>query len=285
MAALLSILFYSQILLHYGLFTVFGSSQVVDSLSYLNFIIQMPKFAENLFLEWTTGLPSLVIGITGIGLLLFFFINKKIAKQKFSIIGTSIIVWVILIVLQRPMVISRIWLWMLPIILIGSSAGWLGFLGLVENKNHSVKFSYVVLSIFVVCWAFSAVTFVFPTPYERENNTPIVVTEYLKSKLTDKDIVVLSMKSDARFWYYFNAYNIPQGTIRGIKKRPFEKAYVIIYPKNETLENVLDKFGPDQAFLNLATINKIYQYNDAQVYTIDSTQTATQLQFQDKSNK
>ncbi len=283
LAGLLSVVFYSQIFKNYGFLTVFSTNQVVESIPLSRFIRDLPTFFRDIRIEWKTGLSFFMIYLFGIGLLFSFIFYKKYAtKKKISIISTTILVWIVLVMVQRPTVIPRIWLWLIPIVLFGAASGLVGFIDFITRRQKNQIMANILFCLITATSFYYAIDFVFINPFQREDDTPIIITRFLESTLTDQDIVAVSMDSDARFWYYFNLFQIPQNTIRGIKIRPFETVYIIVNPNHaENFDSVLSEFGPDRVFLDLSTTKKIFHYLETDVYSISANPEVIKAQFED----
>jgi hypothetical protein len=282
-SGILSILFYSHVFRHYGIFTVFNGNQVVDSLTYSQFFQHLPEFFKGLYLEWKTGFSKAYFMLLLLGYLVNFSFRKELKRQAALLLIVVPFTWFILILVQRPRVISRIWIWLLPLILIGAAAGSLHCVKLIKGKiGHFLIM--IPLLFYLFLFGYHAINFVYPYPFTRESDIPIVVTECLKPIMTKDDIVVVSMDADARYWYYFNQYDLPEDSIRGIKNRPFRTAYIIVNSNNyEDLESVLHGFGPDRFFLDLATEKKIFQVGNTILYRIRANSRAIESQFGESS--
>ncbi len=108
------------------------------------------------------------------------------------------------------------------------------------------------------------------------------VTLFLKTMVTPDDIVIVSDYSDAQYFYYFNSYQIPEIAYRQIKNRPFNRAFVVVYPtyKSETLPKVLTQFGPDYGFPDKNAGKLLTTIGIANVYEIEPNAATMQKLFE-----
>jgi hypothetical protein len=277
-SGLISIVFYSQIFRHYGILTVFNGNQVVDPLPYSKFFAQLPQFILFIYQDWKIGIPKIIFFII---LIVYFasFLFKNYQLKELILFLVFPLLTISFILLQRPTNIARVWLWMVPFLLIGSAAGIYFIYDALNNPVHRIIYKSLAVLMLGLLFFFS-IKFVYPVPYQREDDSPIVITELLEETITTDDVVVLSMSADARYWYYFNLYGLPENTIRGIKQRPFSRAFIIVYPSDEEdYETVLSDFAPDRVFLDRSTEELIFEYRGVEVYEINANDIAIQDQF------
>jgi hypothetical protein len=86
--------------------------------------------------------------------------------------------------------------------------------------------------------------------------------------------IVVSGCSNARYWYYFRLYGIPEDVIRK-RNRFFNRVYIIAYTQNNPScgnEEMLDVFrqkGPDEVFFDMDAIQIVNEMDYATIYEID----------------
>jgi hypothetical protein len=275
----LILVFYSAILRHYGVSLILNNNKVVVPLSIVDYLKSFPQFMTGLWTEWMTGLPLIAMVLLGLGLignLIFLFINKF---DKTPLLLMVLMVWFVLLIIQRPFMIIRVWLWMVPILIICSARGLVQLFSLVKAKSRN-SFLVPFIVIVFLFWGYYDQKFVYPIPFSREDDTPIEVSQFLSTVITDNDVVAVSIDSDARFWYYFNQLHIPEGIIRNVKNQPFNISYVIVNPNHyESLDSVVTGYGPDKGFLELSSSNVVFIYKDTIVYSVKSNPTTIDAEF------
>ena len=158
-----------------------------------------------------------------------------------------IIYIIIMLLIERPYPISRIWLWVTPLLAIWCAAGIVGGVQWITQRWSIGFISLVIIALLLFGFAANGMyqsyfmSVLHPT---AEDPAAEKVTLFLKSQLTPEDYVAVSSCSDARYWYYFQYYGIPDKVIRN-RNRFFAKVYIIVYTQanpscgNEGILNVL----------------------------------------------
>jgi hypothetical protein len=179
--------------------------------------------------------------------------------------------------IERPYPISRIWLWVVPLLAIWCAAGIVGGLEWIAHKWQNRYILPVLMGILLLGFAANGMyeSYVMSVVHpSAEDPAADKVTAFLKSQLTDEDYVAVSACSDARYWYYFQYYGIPDQVIRN-RNRFFAKVYIIVYTQanpscgNEEMLNVFSEDGPDAVFFDLSTARIVKQIDYASIYELD----------------
>ncbi|HMN59194.1 MAG TPA: glycosyltransferase family 39 protein, partial [Anaerolinea sp.] len=275
-AGVLTIICYSPILLKNGILNFFNGATVVNSLSLGAFISSFPtKLGETLD-NWRFRTPRAVETILIAGLFLSPFIHPGSTKPRTSLQSAALLFLSLILLAQRPNSMPRIWLWLLPLCLIFSAAG---FVGLFQRLFASritqpfIKTSLAALTVLLILgsslwygWQIS------PKPGQPYGGREVEqITRYLKDIVTPDDVIVPSSFSNAPLWYYARLLGIPNPIYRSIKSRPSYRAYVIVYPDiGDTVEKVILENGPDLVFYNLKTVTLVFTSQNAQVYRVDA---------------
>ncbi len=282
----LSLALYLPVILTKGLWAFFTAAGAARPLDWANFINGLPSIGDRLMLDWKAGVSDGLLIALAAGVVFSIFNPFRIQREKISILAAAGLSTVALFFIQRPPFLARTWLWLLPLLLLQSAAGWLGlarWLGGLIRLEKLLPLSAAACLLAVTGWAGGMYTSQTSQSWNQpvaqdsryvEDNTPAFVTLFLKSRLTTNDVVVVSNCTDAQYWYDFIFYQIPEVIIRRPKNRPFEHAYVIVYPvatcHNETLDSVVGKVGPDRVFLKLDQPRLIAQIGNAWVYDVDA---------------
>lgn len=285
-AALFTLLLYSPIFHANGILTVFNGNTVVESLPMSEFLRQF-SFKRSLN-EWTIGrLPRWIITLLVISSLFALLIHRRISSQRVPTQAAALLFLIPLVIIQRPVYLPRVWLFLLAITILWGSAGLLGlprFLQLPHKDMDIIQGGATLLLLLAFIWF--GLRFI--TPYLQNPELSAhpngldaeLVTIYLKDVLKEGDIVVISNDDDAPYWYYFDAYHIPEIHIRRVKEHPFQHAYIISHtkPKYE-IEWVIEHFGPDLVFFQMETLKPVKQIRNTIIYEIWPYQNAVDRAF------
>jgi hypothetical protein len=182
-----------------------------------------------------------------------------------------------MVLVERPAPINRIWLWIIPLLALWCAAGIVGGLQWISQKVAirylAIVFLAIMLFGFAVNGVYQAYVMSVLQP-SSEDPAAEKVTSYLKPLLTNDSYVAVSTCSDARYWYYFDYYGIPDKVIRN-RNRFFNKMFIIVYTQvnpscgNEEMLNVFSKDGPDATFFDLNTVRVVKQIDYATIYELD----------------
>jgi len=276
-AGLLTLLLYAPIFYANGIRTVFNGNTVVESLPMSEFFGQFSFQLKRLLNEWTVGgLPRWIPTLLMIGSLFALLIHHRFSSQRVPLQGAALLFLVPVIIIQRPIILARVWLFLLTLTVLWGAAGLLGlprFLGLQHKHLEMIQSGGTILILLAFLWF--GWRFIMPylqhpelSAYPNGKDAELV-TRYLKNVLEEGDVVIVSNDDDAPYWYYFDAYHIPEIHIRRIKEHPFQHAYIISHlnPKHE-IEWVIEHFGPDLIFFQMDTLKPVKQIRDTIIYEV-----------------
>ena len=273
----LILIFYSPILLTNNLRQIYTNNRVLQPSTLRSFIHSFPTTFHSLLMEWQSGLNDLIVYLLLAGLVLSFLFHKKDSKFRVPMQLVFIIYIIIMVLVERPYPISRIWLWVIPLLAIWCAAGIVGGVQWITRRFSIGLIPPVIIVIMLLGFAANGmyqsyiISVLHPT---AEDPAAQKVTLFLKSQLTNDDYVAVSDCSDARYWYYFHYYGIPDNVIRN-RNRFFAKVYIIVYTKanpscgNEEMRKVFSDDGPDAVFFDLSTVRMIKQIDYATIYELD----------------
>jgi hypothetical protein len=177
--------------------------------------------------------------------------------------------------------LERSTFWIIPFLTIWAVSGILDSVNFFLLKIKSIQIYAAVYS-----WALILLIFIggiYPLSVDPSNQTESskdaeTITAQLKPRIDNESIVVVSEKADAEYWYYFDYLGIPQRSIRSIKTRPFNKAFIII-DGHETLDEVTQGYGPGSQFLKMDQVQKIVHFDYTTLYEIPANESAIKSAF------
>lgn len=279
-SALLTILFYLPIFQTNGLMTVFHGNRVVESLTLPVFLNKFPfQFDSGLDELLVGGVPHWVAALLLVGSLLSLVAHARLGHSKIAVQLAVLLFLIPVVLIQRPIILARVWLFLVVLLIIWSAAGLLGAVQLLLGLGTKGTAYSAALMLFVLLAAGA----VYIMPYLANPNLARYprfadaesVTRYLKDHLLEGDVVIVSNDEDAQYWYYFEYYHIPETYIRRIKTHTFRRALLISHPNpRRTIESVILQFGPDPGFLRMETIQQFAQVGDTLIYAILPNQPA-----------
>ena len=265
-----------------GLHAVFGNS-FVESLSFSDFRQTFPGRMVETWTEWTQAVSPILSGCLVLGLAFSLAFHRRISNVRIPT-QLAAVVWLVPeMLIQRPNPWPKIWLALLPVVLIWCAAGWMApwlvsRRGLGENRLASAGTwaAGVSVAIVLAAGAFYSLTAgpaaAQPGPVEQS-------VLYLRAHLVAGDVVVVSPPDDAPLWYYWRYYKLPEIYIQP-KNQRFQRAYVLVnQPFEQTIEQVIRDRGPDIGFVRLDTARLVQSFGDDNLYEVGPNNEALDKAF------
>ncbi len=269
---------YSPILLTNNLHQIYVNNRVLQPATLSGFIGIIPTMLQDIARDWKRGIPIPIMVLFLLGLFLSFLFQHKYSRYHVPMQIIFIVYIVIMVFIERPAYpFARIWLWAIPLLALWCAVGIVGGLEWVAQKLTIGSIATPVIAVLLFGFAVNGIyqsydmSFLHPT---AEDPVAEKVTLFLKPLLSEDDVVTVSQCSDARYWYYFQHYEIPEDVIRN-RDRYFTKDYVIVYTQanpacgNEEMSRVFSAYGPDAAFFDLSTARSVKQIDYATIYELD----------------
>jgi hypothetical protein len=182
----------------------------------------------------------------------------------------------ILLLVQRPDPLSRIWLWVIPFAAMWASAG----LGLLLELIPSNRVGKGLRLLFLVSVVAGLAAMGLQVSSQRlindrfEIQAEEEVARFLAPRLTPNTVVALHYGWDATFWYYFYLEGIERSPIYSRQRdTPFDEVYV---PTINTscdggdVVHTLEAVGPDLARLNMDEMREVARIDSVTVCWIPS---------------
>lgn len=271
-AGLLSMLLYLPIFRVKGLWNVFNHDPIVQSLTMHDFTTTLAQRLTGILGEWIPGgLAGWLGAVFLIGLALSVLLQRKASRSRVNIPLAGLLFVVPALLVQRPLLLPRVWFFLLPLLALCAVAGWLALAGRLPWRGASSAAAALALALALLGggrWLAAA----WQDPARVYHSAPdgaAQVSQYLRDHLGDGDLVVVTQLYDARFWYYFDLYQIPQRHIRDVKRQHFTRVLVIAAAFEDlTPAEIAYRFGPDPVFLRIETLQEIYRAGSYTVYQI-----------------
>jgi hypothetical protein len=264
-AALLTVILYTPIFFYsFGRF--FGNGFIAP-LGWDIFPETIWTRFRNTWADWTISIPIWLALLGVLGFLVALVFHKKWTGQKFPP-QLAFLSWILaLLLVRRPDMLPRFWLFLAPPILTWAAAG------IVEPmKSIRVRAgkrwgpAQVVVGLILALVALQALVMVPAIPVSvRSNDGMAKISLYLKDNLQDGDLVTATSARLPALRYYFDRFGLPKGYIR--PAGPFQRAFIIVDDKKlETLETIAPQLGFGIPAIDMKTVEIVYQQDDFTVY-------------------
>lgn len=261
---------YSPIIFNTGLQSLINN-EVVEALSWSDFLQSVPARIRNTWVEWNRNLPGWVAIIALIGLVASFFVprlpqNKRVPLLLAGVlwIGTALLV-------QRVAPWPRVWLFLLPLFIIWISAGLIGLIGLLLDRIP--RGNYLILglvSVFILLPLIAGFMRSYSQYSQKLHSQGEVerVAIYLQEILQPEDVVVVTSPDTIVLKYYLNRYGLSQEATELTKDKQFKHAIVVVNQAyGQSMDYVLERrsFSDD---VSSDTAQEIYKTSRFVLYRL-----------------
>ncbi|HVN53132.1 MAG TPA: glycosyltransferase family 39 protein [Anaerolineaceae bacterium] len=254
--ALLTGLLYTPILTVSGPEAFFGN-KFVQPLPWHEFLNHHVAGWMNTWDAWWTGLPSWfgILVMIGSGLSLVF--HQQISRYR---VPTQIptLIWIVLaLIVQKPDHQAKVWVFLLPWVMIWASAGWTGLIQFVARpfrfQNRIALGLSGLLLLGLYLFTLQKTTHLLPT-FELDHSDVQATAQHLSDVIRPGDMIVIASPVDAPLQYYALYYGISPSAYYLPKqnKRPFTRAFIVVSPAfGQTIQSVLDDRKLDSTWFDL----------------------------------
>ncbi len=269
-------LLYSSIILNGTILKSVSDNRIFQPYPWEPFLASLPGLLRDIQASWRQFVPP-VLWWSGIFCLLVFLIPRKgdFRRQSAMLVVFAIYLSAMVVIL-RPYPNVRVWIWVLPLLIWWSAAGASriieGIAGLARAPVLSPVLAGIVAALILVSGSMGIHTAI-KTGAFVEDPDVVPVARFLKTRLSPDDLLVASGCSGPRYWYTLALEGIPDQVMRN-RDRPFANVYVITYTflqascSGETVESVLQAYGPDSVFLDMQKVDLVFQENNVKVYQV-----------------
>jgi uncharacterized membrane protein len=225
------------------------SRNLPNSQPWSSFLTDQLKYIKEIWGEWTRDIPIILYLFFEFCFLISLIFHKKIAEYKTNIFIPAIILFIpVQILLKNSFLFTRYWLFLLPLFLITSAAGFSFIIDIVQNKIRFRK-SFIVPMISLILSIGLCIS-VFLSQSIHSSTTGVSgdgenITVYVKEKLHEKDVIVDDGSYRSILKYYFLKYKIPENYLYSNLKdiesnlKNIDDIFVVI-KKDQKIEDFLD---------------------------------------------
>ncbi len=265
-AAVLTMLFYTPVLIFTGPEKIFANgfvaplpwSDLLETLSH--------RFAET-WAEWTSGVPLYMIIILAAGWTLSLVFHRRLSTTRLPL-QLAALLWIpALIIIQRPNAWAKVWLFLLPLMLLWAAAGSVGLLEKVRPKflrGLPLEVILVGLALLVGIQHAAWLAPQLPQLWAGRGDEEKAVL-FVQSQLQDDDLIIVAPPDDAAVWYYSELHGILN--IHFDTLMTFNRLLVLVDPvEGQTPASVIAERGPDPALVDVGSCHLLETFNKIQVF-------------------
>lgn len=276
---LLSGLFYLPVFLNSGVATVFANQWIEPVAREWYWATVQSRMVET-WQEWTHFVHPVFVGLFSIGWLIALLFHHRLSRLPIPL-QAGLMILPVIIFIQRPNPWPKIWLFLLPLMLIWASAG---VAQLIETgsslfKNPSQIRHGLLTMLSIILLAGSVVYTIQQAPLgERRYGAVEQSLRFIQPQLQSGDLVIITAPADAPLWYYFYQYNLPREILR--RDVPFRRAFVLVSTAHQqTIEQVIRERGPDYGFFDFSTAQWLASFGHMDIYLIQADHPAIERYY------
>ena len=271
-SGILVFILYSPIFLFGSGWDSFFNNPFVESLGWQAFLQTLPIRLGETIRDWQLDLPVWFSVILGIGIFFSMIFHRPGKPGKTSLQLCVLIALTLIFVVQRPNPWTRVWTFILPIVLTWAAAGWfLAVQRLIREKEKQTFLLKIMLIVFLAMIIGLSVQHLLQNLQyiQGEKGQEETVTVELQQIISSDDVVITSGGFGPAFWYYFDRYGMPLTTIVNPDlESDWENLYLVVDDRYEsTPEALLDKELPEAMPCELESVELIYSYGHYLVFT------------------
>jgi 4-amino-4-deoxy-L-arabinose transferase-like glycosyltransferase len=265
-AALLTLLLYTPIQIYTGPQLLFENGFIAP-MPWRDLLPTLLTRIIGTWAEWVKGIPLAILIVLGAGWVLSLIFHRKLSTIHTPLQVASFLWITILLIIQRPNALPKVWVFLLPLMLIWSAAGIVGLMRNVHIKPlYDLSLAGVVVGVVLLVGLVSSIELVPKIPALLAQRGDVESTVlFLKNNINQTDLIVVDSPEDSPVWFYALEHDI--NNIHFDKRIPFTRAWVLVSPRfDQTVESVVADRGPDIPALDLASKKLIQQIGSVQIF-------------------
>jgi 4-amino-4-deoxy-L-arabinose transferase-like glycosyltransferase len=274
----LVILVYTPIFLHSGIQSVVGNG-FVESMEWEEFLETIPVRITNTWREWNSGLPEAMkaILVLGLGGSIFNTLTRKPTRMPLAAAG---LIWIgSTLVIQRVAPWPRVWVFLLPWVLISSAAGLMWIARSLKSRLPGGE--YLPEAVFAFCLlvplALGSLNAVNEAKHARgELGNIEELAFFLKDYIGPEDVILVTAPDAVIVRYYLKQYEIEGDQVFFRDDEDYRHVLAIVNQRyNQTLESVMQSRS-STAEIDPGNARVVFQKGKVLVYEIILDQNASE---------
>ncbi len=278
-SGLLSLLFYLPVIRASGLDAVTANPWVTPVARDLFWPTLLSRLPE-IWAEWTQDVsaPVSLLALAGFALSMVYY--KKSSSERVPL-QAGLLFIPLMLLLQRPNPWPKLWLFLVPFLLIWAAGG-LVFGLQALHKTFKTRVSIVTTGVVLLIGSLLLASLQYSlNTYPRmrpQSGAVEQAARYLRQHLQEGQLVVVTAIDDAPFWYYALKYDIPRDALR--RDRAFQSAYVLVNRSlGQSLESVIAERGPDSGFFDWDSAAVVAAYGSIDLHLISANQQVIEREY------
>lgn len=253
LSGLLTLIFYTPVLLTSGINALFANRHVV-SLSWFEFSGNLVSKWLNTWQFWTNNWPIWLSLCFGVGILLSLVLHKRIGRYRIHLLFPTFLGIAIALIIQRVTPLPRIWLYLLPLMIMLSSAGWVGVVKIFLQKTSKKT---TQLAQFILILGLGLVLVLATVQNDKSYSVDIAgpvgeaqfIANQLNAKIDKSEVIAANSPIQAPLRFYLLKLGYPP-EISYDENAPFtHKHVVLVVEKDANMADELRRLKLDELAL------------------------------------
>jgi len=265
-AAILTMLFYTPILIFTGPENVFANGFVAP-LPWADLLETLSHRFTETWVEWTSGIPLFMAIFLAAGWTLSLVFHQRLSTTRVPLQLVALLWIAALIIIQRPNAWAKVWLFLLPLMLLWASAGTVGLLEKVRLKFlRGLPLAVIVVGLALLAGIQHAAWLApqLPELWAGRGAEEKAVL-FVQGQLQDDDLIIVAPPDDAAVWYYSELHGIMNTHFDPLIA--FDRALVLVdLVEGQTPASVLEERGPDPALVDVESCHLLETFDKILVF-------------------
>ena len=248
-------------------FGLFFGNQFVASLSWRDFPATLMSRLQETWAEWTGAVPPVLVGLIIVGLFGSLFLERRTGKSRFPM-QVAALAWIVaLLLLRRYNAWARIWVFLVPLVLMWAAAGLVGMADLASTyflKGRKLAPAVVAGALLLIVINSAQVIPTLPEKLTYKGDVERVAI-YMVDHLQSQDKFLVSFPDDSPLWYYVMERGISFPHFQ--PELGFERVLALVDTSyNQTLDSVVKDRHLSLAALDCGNSTPLQVYGVVQLY-------------------
>ncbi len=241
LAAGLTLILYLPAMMVSGYRSIFFNS-FVRSHEWMDFLALLPVGWLDIWSTFTRGMPDFAIALIVMGLGLSLVFHRVTSATPVHIAAAALIYLGAVLPIQRPNIISKVFLFSLPFVSMWVAAGWIGLISILARKR---TIGVTVSSMLVVA------VLIFGAFHEAQPNVPYLrdgvtgqeeqVIIWLKDQIRPGDIVLADFPEDGQLRFYAMVHGLSMRQFRKYEQMEYRRAILLVDPaRGQSIQSLID---------------------------------------------
>jgi hypothetical protein len=264
--AILTVLTYTPILIFTGPVKVFANGFVAP-LPWADLLETLTHRFSETWVEWTSGIPLFMVILLAAGWILSLIFHQRLSTTRVPLQLAALLWIAALIIIQRPNAWPKVWLFLLPLMLLWAAAGTVGLLEKIRFKFlRGLPLAVLVIGLALLAgiqhaaWLAPQLTNLWAGRGGEEN-----AVLFVQGQLQDADLIIVAPPDDAAVWYYSELHGIMMSHFD--PHMAFNRALVLVDTvEGQTPASVISQRGPDPALVDVGSCRQLDTFDKILVF-------------------